>query len=109
MDTRFMVLPVSLKVAELSGQGYLEDPSKKHFLVEDGDGIIGLVTRRSSVIYPYKWAGGYTGGRGNKGLSGRIRKNHDSATFLQNIFLRNVVCSGHVGRHDAIPPKMSVE
>ena len=49
MDTRFMVLPVSLKVAELSGQGYLEDPSKKHFLVEDGDGIIGLVTREAAL------------------------------------------------------------
>jgi predicted transcriptional regulator len=49
MDTRFTVLPASLTLAELAGQGSLKDPSVMHFLVEDGGGIIGLVTREAAL------------------------------------------------------------
>jgi len=49
MDTRFKIVPASLTLAELAGQGSLKDISVIHFLVEDEDGITGLVNRESAL------------------------------------------------------------
>ncbi len=45
MDTRFKVMPASLTLEELAGQGNLKDPKITSFLVEEDGGIIGVVTR----------------------------------------------------------------
>jgi CIC family chloride channel protein len=45
MDARFAVLPASLTLEEMAGQGNLEDPAVMNFLVEEDGAILGVVTR----------------------------------------------------------------
>jgi CIC family chloride channel protein len=49
MDTRFTLLPASLTLKELVGRGSLKDKTIMNFLIDDGDRIIGLVTREAVV------------------------------------------------------------
>jgi CIC family chloride channel protein len=51
MDTRFTVMPASFTIEELAKQGNLNDTTIMNFLVEGGDGIIGLVTREAAFSY----------------------------------------------------------
>ncbi|MDD2338300.1 MAG: chloride channel protein [Geobacteraceae bacterium] len=54
MDTRFKVLPASLTFEEMAGQGILKDTALVNFLVEEDDGILGMVTR-SMVLSNLKY------------------------------------------------------
>jgi chloride channel protein, CIC family len=46
MDTRFKIVPASLSLEEMAGQGILKDTALVNFLVEEDDRILGMVTKK---------------------------------------------------------------